>query len=74
MKKEKLTQNLCGFFGFLFWMLIFGFAVRCFEWAMLSHYQEQTWMQLGLCLRGFCYDVLFVSNFAVVLFPIHWLN
>lgn len=54
-------------------MLIFGFAVRCFEWAMLSHYQEQTWMQLGLCLRGFCYDVLFFSKIALVLFPIHWL-
>ena len=54
-------------------MLVFGFAVRCFEWAMLSHYQEQTWMQLGLCLRGFCYDVLFFSKVALVLFPIHWL-
>lgn len=73
MKKEKLAQDLRVFLSFLFWMLIFGFAVRCFEWAMLSYYQEQTWMQLGLCLRGFCYDVLFFSKVALVLFPIHWL-
>ena len=66
-------KNKNPFLGFLFWMLVFGFAVRCFEWAMLSYYQEQIWKQLSLCMQGFCYDILFFSKVALVLFPIHWL-
>ena len=66
-------KNTKPFLSFLFWMLVFGFAVRCFEWALLSHYQEQTWRQLGLCARGFCYDLVFFSKISLVLFLIHWL-
>lgn len=66
-------KNKNAFLSFLFWMLVFGFAVRCFEWALLSHYHEETWRQLGLCLVGFCYDILFFAKFSLVLFPIHWL-
>ena len=66
-------KNKNSFLSFLFWMLVFGFAVRCFEWAMLSYYQAQPWKQLSLCMQGFCYDILFFSKVALVLFPIHWL-
>lgn len=66
-------KNKNAFLSFLFWMLVFGFAVRCFEWALLSHYQDQTWKQFGLCMWGFCYDILFFAKVSLVLFPIHWL-
>lgn len=66
-------KNKGSFLNFLFWMLVFGFAVRCFEWALLSHYQNQTWSQMSLCLRGFCYDILFFGKVSLLLFPIHWL-
>ena len=57
----------------MFWMLVFGFAVRLFEAALLGYYQEQFWKQLALCLKGFCYDVLFFSKFALLLCPIYLL-
>ena len=73
MEKEKRIHGLGSFLRFLFWMLVFGFAVRLFEAALLGYYQEQFWKQLALCLKGFCYDVLFFSKFALLLCPIYLL-
>ena len=73
MKKEKYHLGIRGFLRFLFWMLVFGFAVRLFEAALLGYYQEEFWKQLGYCLKGFCYDVLFFSKFALLLLPLYLL-
>ena len=54
-------------------MLVFGFAVRLFEAALLGYYQEDFWKQLVLCLKGFCYDILFFSKFALLLCPLYLL-
>ena len=67
------NNTINSFLKFLFRMLIFGFAVRLFEAAMLGYYQEQFWKQLSLCLLGFGYDILFFSKLALVLCPIYLL-
>lgn len=73
MEENKKHSGINGFLNFLFWMLVFGIAVRLFEAAMLGHYQEQFWPHLGSCLLGVCYDVLFFSKIALVLCPIYLL-
>lgn len=73
MKNEKISQGIHGFLNFLFWMLVFGIAVRLFEAAMLGYYQEQFWPHLGSCLLGVGYDMLFFSKLALVLCPIYLL-
>ncbi len=73
MDKEKRSSGIRGFLSFLFWMLIFGLAVRLFEAALLGYYQEQFGKQLLLCLKGFCYDVLFFSKLALILCPLYLL-
>ena len=73
MEKEKYHLGIREFLRFLFWMLVFGFAVRLFEAALLGYYQEEFWKQLGYCLKGFCYDVLFFSKFALLLLPLYLL-
>ena len=39
----------------------------------MGYYQEQFWKQLLLCLKGFCYDVLFFSKLALILCPLYLL-
>ena len=73
MEKEKRIHGIRGFLRFLFWMFVFGIAVRLFEAAMLGHYQEQFWPHLGSCMLGVGYDVLFFSKIALFLFPIYLL-
>lgn len=73
MKHNEKQNGIDGFLNFLFWMFVFGIAVRLFEAAMLGHYQEQFWPHLGSCLLGVCYDVLFFSKVALALFPIYLL-
>ncbi|MGP1446018.1 MAG: LTA synthase family protein [Candidatus Limimorpha sp.] len=67
MKKESRFSAIRGFLFFVFWMLIFGLAVRFFEAGLLGYYRGLFWKQLSLCMKGFCYDVLLFSKVALVL-------
>lgn len=73
MKKEKLSIGLQGFLSFLLWLLVFGFAVRLFETALLTHYHFEFTKQLRLCVFGFGYDILFFGKITLVLFPFYLL-
>ena len=73
MKNESLSQGIQRFLGFLFWMLVFGFVVRCFETALLGYYHEEFWKQLSLCLWGYLYDILVFAKFALLLCPLYLL-
>ena len=73
MNKEKLFRGFRCFLGFLFWMLVFGLAVRLFEAALLGYYHQEFWKNLSLCLYGYCYDILFFSKFALLLCPLYLL-
>ena len=73
MKKDKLTQGLQSFLVFLFWMLVFGLVVRLFETALLGYYHQELGKQFVLCLKGYGYDILFFSKFALLLCPLYLL-
>ena len=73
MKKERLSAGLQGFLSFLLWMLVFGFAIRMFETALLAHYHFEFLKQLKLCLFGFGYDILFFAKISLVLCPLYLL-
>lgn len=68
MDRKNITQGLKNYLAFLFWMLVFGLAVRLFETALLGYYHQEFWKNLKLCFLGYCYDVVFFSKFALVLF------
>lgn len=67
------NSSFSSFLGFLFWMLVFGMAVRLFETALLGYYHQEFLKNLVLCLYGCCYDILFFSKFALLLCPLYLL-
>ena len=62
-----------SFLSFLFWMLIFGFAVRLFEATVLGYYHQEVGKHFLQCLLGYGYDLLVFSKFALVLCPLYLL-
>ncbi len=75
-KTKPLTSNLSpltSFLSFLFWMLVFGFMVRLFEAVVLGYYHQEVGKHFLLCLKGFGYDILVFSKFALILCPIYLL-
>lgn len=70
MNRQSIISGSKHFLNFLFWMLIFGFAIRLFESALLGHYQEEFLKQLKLCMIGYGYDILFFSKISLGLFAI----
>lgn len=73
MNKEKTTNGIKGFLSFLFWMLVFGFAIRLFEAVVLGYYHQEVGKHFYLCLLGYGYDILFFSKLALVLCPLYLL-
>lgn len=73
MKMERIRNGLSGFLDFLFWMVVFGFGVRWFEFVLLGHYHQEVWKQFTQCMLGFGYDILFFSKFALILCPFYLL-
>ena len=75
-KNKPFTSHLSPFtffLSFLFWMLVFGFAVRVFEAVVLGYYHEESGKHFLWCLTGFGYDILVFSKFALVLCPVYLL-
>lgn len=72
-KNKPFTSHLSPFISFLFWMLVFGFAIRLFEAVVLGYYHQEVGKHFLLCLEGFGYDILVFSKFALILCPIYLL-